>query len=60
MIRAMIRPLGRGWRAKFAKGRHTTQLLHGGAKYMGVGGESFWKHHGEALCQEGNRALRSS
>jgi membrane-bound inhibitor of C-type lysozyme len=27
-----------------------------GAKYMGVGGETFWEHHGEALYQEGNHA----
>ena len=27
-----------------------------GAKYMGVGGETFWEHHGEALYQEGHHA----
>jgi Membrane-bound lysozyme-inhibitor of c-type lysozyme len=27
-----------------------------GAKYLGVGGESFWEHHGEALYRERNNS----
>lgn len=27
-----------------------------GARYMGVGGETFWEHQGEALYQEGLNA----